>query len=130
MKSKELQRVTYRYHIMSRILFVYSKLNPSIKYVQGMNEILAPIYYLVNGHKSIEEQEESCCFLMLNNAMSTIIELHIKDLDESETGITGKLKTVNEMLFVVAPTIWKRLNDLKIDPFYYCFRWMTLLYAQ
>lgn len=34
------------------------------------------------------------------------------------------------MLFVIAPDIWKRLDELKIDPFYYCFRWMTLLYAQ
>ena len=58
---------------MGRILFVYSKLNPKIKYVQGMNEILAPIFYLVNGHKPKEEQEEVSCFFMLNNAMSTII---------------------------------------------------------
>ena len=26
-------------------MFVYAKLNPGIKYVQGMNEIYAPIYY-------------------------------------------------------------------------------------
>ena len=42
---------------MSRILFIYSKLNPRIKYVQGMNEILAPLFYLVNGHKQGEEHE-------------------------------------------------------------------------
>lgn len=30
---------------MKRALFVYAKLNPGIKYVQGMNEIYAPIYY-------------------------------------------------------------------------------------
>ncbi|KAJ1634223.1 rab-GTPase-TBC domain-containing protein [Pavlovales sp. CCMP2436] len=29
-----------------QILFVYAKLNPGIRYVQGMNELLAPIYYL------------------------------------------------------------------------------------
>ena len=34
------------------------------------------------------------------------------------------------MLMVISPEIWKRLDDLKIDPFYYSFRWMTLLYAQ
>jgi hypothetical protein len=50
MGDKELQRVTYKYHIMTRILFVYSKLNPRVGYVQGMNEILAPIFYLVNSH--------------------------------------------------------------------------------
>lgn len=33
---------------MTRILYIYSKLNPKIQYVQGMNEILAPIFYLVN----------------------------------------------------------------------------------
>lgn len=31
--------------VMSRILFIYAKLNPGVRYVQGMNEILAPIYY-------------------------------------------------------------------------------------
>ena len=30
---------------MKRSLFVYAKLNPGIKYVQGMNEIYAPIYH-------------------------------------------------------------------------------------
>ena len=28
------------------ILFVYSRNNPTLKYVQGMNEVLAPIYYV------------------------------------------------------------------------------------
>ena len=23
-----------------------------------------------------------------------------------------------------------RMDELKIDPFFYCFRWITLLYAQ
>ena len=40
------------YEILTRILFVYAKLNPGIGYVQGfihykgMNEILAPFYYV------------------------------------------------------------------------------------
>lgn len=39
---------------MSRILFIYAKLNPKILYVQGMNEILAPIFYLSNSGRSNE----------------------------------------------------------------------------
>ena len=35
--DQEQQRKTYRYDHMSRILYVYSKLNPRIQYVQGMN---------------------------------------------------------------------------------------------
>ena len=31
--------------VMSRILFLYARLNPGVMYVQGMNEILATLYY-------------------------------------------------------------------------------------
>lgn len=31
--------------VLGRILFIYAKLNPGVKYVQGMNEILAVLYY-------------------------------------------------------------------------------------
>jgi hypothetical protein len=79
-----MQRKTYRYDYMSRILYIYSKLNPRIQYVQGMNEILAPIFYLVNaGKPGGSPVEEASCFLMYNNAITDIIELHIKDLDKS-----------------------------------------------
>ena len=30
--------------ILAKILFIYAKLNPGLKYVQGMNEILATLY--------------------------------------------------------------------------------------
>lgn len=30
---------------LRRALFVYAKLNPGLRYVQGMNELLAPLYY-------------------------------------------------------------------------------------
>lgn len=53
--------------------------------------------------------EEASCFLMFNNAISDIIELHIKDLDKSENGIYGTLNQINEMLVVIEPRIWARL---------------------
>jgi hypothetical protein len=31
---------------IERILFIYAKLNPAIGYVQGMNELIAPVYYV------------------------------------------------------------------------------------
>jgi hypothetical protein len=67
---------------------------------------------------------------MFNNAITDIIELHIKDLDKSENGIYGKMNLINEMLVVISEKIWVRFEKLKIDPFYYCFRWITLLFSQ
>ena len=31
--------------VLSRVLFIYAKLNPGVMYVQGMNEVLATLYY-------------------------------------------------------------------------------------
>jgi len=31
--------------VLHRVLFIYAKLNPGIKYVQGMNEVLAVLYF-------------------------------------------------------------------------------------
>jgi hypothetical protein len=35
-----------RCEIMERILFIYAKLNPGVEYVQGMNEVVAPILFV------------------------------------------------------------------------------------
>lgn len=31
---------------MKRALFLFAKLNPGLRYIQGMNELLAPLYYM------------------------------------------------------------------------------------
>lgn len=75
--------------VIERILFVYAKLNPGINYVQGMNEILGPIYYCLASDPSEEwsvhsEADTFFCFTLL---MSEIRDVFIKTLDDSDIGI-------------------------------------------
>jgi hypothetical protein len=42
------------WEVVERILFVYSKLNSGQSYVQGMNEIIGPIYYTFATDTNIE----------------------------------------------------------------------------
>lgn len=42
------------YIALKRILFIWCKLNPGISYVQGMNEIVGPIYYLFATDAALE----------------------------------------------------------------------------
>ena len=44
--AREDPRGCIHHTALSNILFLYAKLNPGIRYVQGMNELLAPIYYV------------------------------------------------------------------------------------
>lgn len=38
--------ILYLQEALKNILIVFAKLNPGIRYVQGMNEILAPLFYV------------------------------------------------------------------------------------
>ena len=46
-----------RYAAVERILFVWAKLNKGVRYVQGMNEIVATLYFVLAN----DENEEWAC---------------------------------------------------------------------
>ena len=46
--------------IVARVLFIYAKLNPGQGYVQGMNEIIGPIYYVFANDNSNGWSGTSC----------------------------------------------------------------------
>ena len=41
------QESDLHWEAIERLLFIYAKLNPAIGYVQGMNELIAPLYYVL-----------------------------------------------------------------------------------
>ncbi len=49
------------WEVIQRILFLYAKLNAGEKYVQGMNEICAPIYYIFANDPDIEWRSKFLC---------------------------------------------------------------------
>lgn len=76
---------------MARILFVYAKLNKGIRYVQGMNEVLAILYYCFwkFGSDSVISTQymESDLFFCFSNLMSEIKDGFLRDLDKEDSGI-------------------------------------------
>lgn len=60
--------------MMSRILFIYAKLNPGIKYVQGMNEILATLYFVFDKDNTtiMRANLESDLFFCFTHLMAEI----------------------------------------------------------
>ena len=48
------------WEVVERILFLYAKLNPGQSYVQGMNEIIGPIYYVFASDPNNEWRGKLC----------------------------------------------------------------------
>jgi hypothetical protein len=79
--------------VLHRILFIYAKLNQGIKYVQGMNEVLAVLYYcfLKQDYEMnpvfSDKYLESELFFAFTNLMVELKDGFLRELDKEKSGI-------------------------------------------
>jgi hypothetical protein len=118
--------------VLSRILFIYAKLNPGVQYVQGMNEILAPIYYTFakDTHPEFIGCAEADSFYCFIGLMGEVRDFFVQTMDQSNSGIHGQLFKLNRMLKRHDFTVWQMLEDLQINTQFFAMRWLMLLMTQ
>jgi len=123
---------TGHYEALKQILFIYAKLNPGIRYVQGMNEILGPLYYIfaTDPDADFRDNAEADTFFCFTNLMSEIRDNFCKTLDKSYIGITGLMSKLNGLLKLKDPELWQDFENKTLNPQFYSFRWLTLLLSQ
>uniref|UniRef100_J3N8C7 Rab-GAP TBC domain-containing protein n=2 Tax=Oryza brachyantha TaxID=4533 RepID=J3N8C7_ORYBR len=115
---------------LRRILIIFSKLNTSIRYVQGMNEVLAPLFYVFKNdpdasNSASAEADTFFCFVEL---LSGFKENYCKHLDNSQVGIRSTLSKLSQLLKRHDEELWRHMEiTTKVYPQYYAFRWITLL---
>lgn len=130
------------------ILFVYARLNPGIRYVQGMNELLAPIYFIVAQHAESElghgtldgdgqqvarqasAEAEAVAFFCFTALMAETRDRFCESLDHTTLGVTGTMGTVSSLLAAADAELAAHLGNEKVAPQFYAFRWVTLLCSQ
>ncbi|XP_020521479.1 TBC1 domain family member 13 isoform X2 [Amborella trichopoda] len=118
---------------MRNILLLFAKMNPVIQYVQGMNEVLAPLYYVfrtdLGGQNVLNAEADSfACFVRL---LSDSVDHFCQQLDNSSVGIHSTLSRLSELLKTHDEELWRHLEfSTKVNPQFYAFRWITLLLTQ
>ncbi|KAJ4958055.1 hypothetical protein NE237_025166 [Protea cynaroides] len=118
---------------MRRILLLFAKLNPAIRYVQGMNEVLAPLYYVfsTDSDKQSSSNAEADSFACFVRLLSDSVDHFCQQLDNSSVGILSTLSRFSELLKANDKELWQHLEiSNKINPQFYAFRWITLLLTQ
>lgn len=118
------------YDVLARILLLYAKLNRGVRYVQGMNELSAPLYYLfaqdpLNSHHA--EADTFFCFSLL---MSDMRDAFVKTMDNEEGGMMGRIDKFSALLKEKDEEVWKHLEELNVAPVYYTVPWLTLMLTQ
>lgn len=111
--------------VLHRILFIYAKLNPGIKYIQGMNEVLAVIYYCYvmndysedNGDDPIipSMYHESDLFFSFSNIMVELRDGFLRELDKEQNGIQGRIKKYSDIMKVVEPHAYHSIEINQVN---------------
>ncbi|CAI8055926.1 TBC1 domain family member 13 [Geodia barretti] len=120
------------WEVVERILFVHAKCNKGIGYVQGMNEVIGPLYYVFFQHPDVRwkehaEADTSFCFSAL---MAEIGDVFTKKLDSAHLGIGGAMRSLMQLLKDKDPVLSKNFVKKGVEPQFFGFRWITLLLSQ
>jgi len=121
-----------RYAAIERILFVWAKLNKGVRYVQGMNEIVGTMYFVLANDSNDEWacEAEADTYFLFNMLMGEMRDIFVPDLDDSDTGIKGRMDNMIALLSLHDPEIRSHLDDCGIDPAFYSIRWLTTLLSR
>ena len=117
--------------VLKRILFIYTIFCPDISYHQGMNELLAPIYYCYSYDKTYteetEENIEADSFWSFHYLMSKVSQSFVSANDK---GLEIKSFIFTKCLEYVDEDIYKNLSRVNVRNEYYCYKWFILLFSQ
>ncbi|XP_056690924.1 uncharacterized protein [Spinacia oleracea] len=97
---------------LRNILIVFAKLNPGIRYVQGMNELLAPLFYVFRNDPDDEnsaaaEADTFFCFVEL---LSGLRDNFCQQLDNSVVGIRSTITKLSLLLKEHDEELWRHLE--------------------
>ncbi|KAG4387612.1 hypothetical protein GLYMA_11G255600v4 [Glycine max] len=118
---------------LKTILIIFAKLNSGIRYVQGMNEVLAPLFYVFKNDPDEEnaafaEADTFFCFVEL---LSGFQDNFCQQLDNSICGIRSTITRLSQLLKEHDEELWRHLEvTTEVNPQFYAFRWITLLLTQ
>ncbi|KAI8149104.1 rab-GTPase-TBC domain-containing protein [Fennellomyces sp. T-0311] len=104
--------------IMKDILVTYNFHNTELGYVQGMSDLLAPIFVAMG-----TEEMAFWCFV------------HFMDRVESnfymdQSGMHGQLKTLDALIRFMDPQLYKRLEETETSNLFFCFRWLLVWFKR
>ena len=118
--------------VLKRLLFIYSKKYPEISYVQGLNLIIANIFYVFSKDENpyfnlFAEEDTFFCFELL---LKNFKDIYIQEKDKSEKGIKSIINYIKYLLYIIDSELFLNLNNMKIDIYMFIFKWYTVFFSQ
>ena len=121
------------YQVLRRLLFFYSKEHEDISYVQGMNEMIAIIYYIFSLDdnpfmKNFIESQTYFCFEFLIDEIKPILMMN--NINYSQLFVTFLINTIKDILNKLMPNLFNHFKEENLELDNIVMRWIIALFTQ
>lgn len=126
----------YNEHIrrIERILYIFCSIHFSFDYMQGFNELIMPLYYVMNTGKDLFNNDsdvaEAVIYFSFQQLVVSSSLLEFYTSAKKPHAIIQKLDGYQKLLDKHLPKMSNTIKQLQITPIEYCYRWFSLLFSQ
>ncbi|KAJ3772349.1 rab-GTPase-TBC domain-containing protein [Lentinula raphanica] len=104
---------------LAGILLTYNLYEQELGYVQGMSDLCAPIYVVMQG----EEEMTFWCFVEVMNRMK-------QNFLRDQSGMKKQLSTLQQLIEVMDPELYRHLEKADALNLFFCFRWVLIAFKR
>ena len=121
------------YQILKRLLFIHSKEHEDISYVQGMNEMIAIIYYIFALDdnpfmKNFIESHTYFCFEFLIDEIKPIFMM--ENVRYSQLFVTSLINVIKNIVNKLMPNLFNHFEEENLELDNVVMRWILALFSQ
>jgi hypothetical protein len=103
---------------LKEMLLTYNEYNKDLGYVQGMSDLLAPIYAVV--------QDDAIAFWAFQKFMDRMERNFLRD----QSGMRSQLLTLDQLVHFMDPKLWEHLEKADSTNFFFFFRMVLVWYKR
>lgn len=103
---------------MKEMLLTYNEYNKELGYVQGMSDLLAPIYAVI--------QDDAIAFWAFQKFMERMERNFLRD----QSGMRNQLTTLDQLVNFMDPKLWNHLQSADSTNFFFFFRMILVWYKR
>ncbi|KAI9898581.1 hypothetical protein N3K66_006941 [Trichothecium roseum] len=103
---------------LKEMLLTYNEYNKDLGYVQGMSDLLAPIYAIV--------QDDAIAFWGFEKFMERMERNFLRD----QSGMRSQLLTLDQLVRFMDPKLWDHLQKADSTNFFFFFRMILVWYKR
>ena len=121
------------YDVLRRILFFYANEYKDVAYVQGMNEIIALIFYIFSKDDNpfIKEYVESDAYYTFELLMAQIKNIFLlENEDYSQLFVSVQINEIKKILKNDEPQLFNYFHQINLEIDNIVMRWILVLFAQ